>query len=231
MRKIKYLDAPQMGQLPLFSVLTPEQAASLSQQCPVLSFGKNACIYEPDSVASHLYLVLSGWVKTSVAVSEHQELVRRLVRPGEFFGFGGIMGRQRRDESARSLNAPVTVLCIPVAACRAWMQANGHFAQQILHMVTQSIQRCEHRLEVLLSADVRTRIRWFFDEHAFSGARADGYDTLLRFGLTQKDIANMVGATRQTVAAILNEWKRENAIDFSKGRFRVQQPESELKMA
>jgi hypothetical protein len=41
----------------------------------------------------------------------------------------------------------------------------------------------------------------------------------------------MVGATRQTVAAILNEWKRENAIDFSKGRFRVQQPESELKMA
>ena len=39
---------------------------------------------------------------------------------------------------------------------------------------------------------------------------------MIKHSLTQQDIANLVGASRQTVAAILNELRKSNLIHFNR---------------
>ena len=56
----------------------------------------------------------------------------------------------------------------------------------------------------------------FLKESAGERGRQVGYETLVKHGLTQQDIANLVGASRQTVTAILNELKKSNLIHFNR---------------
>jgi hypothetical protein len=56
----------------------------------------------------------------------------------------------------------------------------------------------------------------FLKETAGERGRQVGFETLLKHGLTQQDIANLVGASRQTVTAILNELKKSNLIHFNR---------------
>jgi CRP-like cAMP-binding protein len=63
---------------------------------------------------------------------------------------------------------------------------------------------------------VRTRIVEFLKENADSRGRQVGLETMIKHSLTQQDIANLVGASRQTVAAILNELRKSNLIHFNR---------------
>jgi CRP-like cAMP-binding protein len=53
-------------------------------------------------------------------------------------------------------------------------------------------------------------------ENADSRGRQVGLETMIKHSLTQQDIANLVGASRQTVAAILNELRKSNLIHFNR---------------
>jgi CRP-like cAMP-binding protein len=78
------------------------------------------------------------------------------------------------------------------------------------------LRRAEKQCESLILKDVRTRIVEFLKENADSRGRQVGLETMIKHSLTQQDIANLVGASRQTVAAILNELRKSNLIHFNR---------------
>ena len=99
---------------------------------------------------------------------------------------------------------------------RTLMQRNFQLSQAMILFLGDRLRRAERHWESLILKDVRTRIVDFLKEAAGERGRQVGYETLLKHGLTQQDIANLVGASRQTVTAILNELKKSNLIHFNR---------------
>ena len=76
--------------------------------------------------------------------------------------------------------------------------------------------KAENRLEGLIFKDARTRIVDFIKEYAETRGRQVGYERLFKHSLTQQDIANLTGTSRQTVTSVLNELRKSNLIYFNR---------------
>ncbi|MFT5763438.1 MAG: CRP/FNR family cyclic AMP-dependent transcriptional regulator, partial [Saprospiraceae bacterium] len=73
-----------------------------------------------------------------------------------------------------------------------------------------------NRLESLIFKDARTRIIEFLKDSAEKRGRRVGYEMLLKHSLTQQDIANLTGTSRQTVTSVLNELRKSDLIYFNR---------------
>ena len=83
-------------------------------------------------------------------------------------------------------------------------------------MIGDRLRRVEDRLESLIFKDARTRIIDFIKDSASKRGRQVGFETLIKHSLTQQDIANLTGTSRQTVTSVLNELKKLNLIYFTR---------------
>ena len=74
----------------------------------------------------------------------------------------------------------------------------------------------EKRLESMILEDARSRIINFIKNLANEHGTQVGFETLVKHHMTQQDIANMTGTSRQTVTSILNDLKNANLIYFNR---------------
>ena len=203
---------------PVFDLLNSQQIENLQQNAHFIKYEPNSCIFMQMEPARHIYGVVDGMVKTGIRTDDGKEMIKHLIRSGNLFGTDGILGRLRHNEFAKTLNAPAMVMAIPVQIVKDLMAENVPFLEAIIQVVAKTLQQTETRLEVLLTADVRTRIVHFLKGNTDIEQEIH-LDKLQRYGLTQQDIALMIGATRQTVAIILNEMRKQNLIDFTRKEF------------
>ena len=74
----------------------------------------------------------------------------------------------------------------------------------------------EERLTHMIVKDARERIIEFLLDTASKDGRKVGYEVLVKHHLTQQDIANITGTSRQTVTSVFNDLKKSNQINFSR---------------
>ena len=68
----------------------------------------------------------------------------------------------------------------------------------------------------MILKDARARIIDFLKDNARNQGKQIGYEMLLKHSLTQQDIANFTGTSRQTVTSVLNDLKKSNLIYFKR---------------
>lgn len=204
------------GGLPLFEALNPaelEQLASIAQhrRAPKFQF-----IFMPDEPADHLYLLLQGRLKTGTFSADGREVIKEILQPRTLFGDLALAGETTRSEFAQALHDEAEYLAIRVLDFQLLMQQNQRLVFACLRHLSQRLQRVEERLAKLVLKDARERIIEFLIETAGREGRRVGYETLVKHHLTQQDIANLTGTSRQTVTSVLNDLRKSNLIYFNR---------------
>lgn len=202
------IQVAEITRLPIFEVLSPDETALFLPKIQYSVHPKNTVVFAAQSPADRIYLLLSGYIKTGIILPDEKEVAKQLVQPGDFLGIGTIMNHPVHEEFAKTLSVEAKVLSVSKADFTTLMARNPRFLQAVLQMAGKTLARSEARLEMLLTSDVRTRLDTFLKEHKRHHSDFNGLETLLSFGLTQQDIAHMIGATRQTVALILQEQRK-----------------------
>lgn len=205
-----------LGKLQVLSSLnTPEleQLAAIAhfRRAPKFQF-----IFMPDEAADQLYILGKGRVKTGTFSADGREVIKEILQPETMFGDLALAGETRRSEFAQALHDEVEYLSIKVVDFQLLMQQNQRLVFACLQHLTQRLQRVEERLAKLVLKDARERIIEFLVETAGKEGRRVGYETLLKHHLTQQDIANLTGTSRQTVTSVLNDLRKSNLIYFNR---------------
>lgn len=209
--------ASELSDLPVFGTLQKRELEEVAPLVKVVQYPRNTFIYRPSDSNDAFCFLLKGHLKKGKFLPDGKELVQYLIHPNEFFGFDRLTGHPVRPHYVKSLNGAVTILTVPVSVVERMMVRNEQFSLAILELVAKAVKRSELFLDILLTADVRTRITYFLRENtSTSNGQAAEMDTMMHEGLTQQEIANMIGATRQTVALVLNELRKENKIAFNR---------------
>jgi CRP/FNR family transcriptional regulator, cyclic AMP receptor protein len=207
---------PTLSQFPLLACLTQSELAQLHVMSETYVRHKQGYIYLADEPSDHVYLLLKGMVKIGIYSPDGREIIKSIQHPYSLFGELGLTGEQRRNEFACALSNEVQFMSVRVEDFRTLMQYNFDFMQAMLLYLGERLRRAERQWESLIFKDVRTRIVEFLKENAGEHGRQVGFEMLLKHGLTQQDIANIVGASRQTVASILNSLRKSNQIYFNR---------------
>lgn len=200
----------------LFSTLTAAELQQLAAITELRTTHKHGFIYLADEPSDYLCLLLQGTIKIGIYSPDGREIIKSIQHPFTMFGELGLTGEGRRAEFACAMNQEVRYGVVRVDDFKRLIQHNFELAQAVMLYLGERLRKAERQWESLILKDVRTRIVEFLKESAGERGRQVGFETLVKHGLTQQDIANLVGASRQTVTAILNELRKSNLIHFNR---------------
>ena len=89
-----------LKQVPLFSLLDPEEAAVLAGQVEVRNFAPRQRIYKIGESGGRGYIVISGKVRVVTVDEDGQEVLVNEAEPGDFFGFASMLDRTLHQTEA-----------------------------------------------------------------------------------------------------------------------------------
>ena len=205
-------------QRPPFLGLSEQDIAALSRRAVTRAFPKNTIILNEGDQTDSLYIILSGRVKVFLANEEGKEIVLDTQGPGEYFG-EMVLDEGPRSASVMTLE-PCRFQLIPKEDVKALLQSHPDFA---MHLVRKLIYRgrvlTEH-VKSLALQNVYGRFAKLLNEMAVP---QDG-KRVLQEKLSQQEMANRVGASREMINRIVKDLTTGGYISVDGQRIVIHKP-------
>lgn len=205
-----------LSQYPLFANLTTEEFNKILPKVEFEDYKKNEKIYSINDKSDRIYFLAKGSVKLSNVSEDGRELIKAILHPMAVFGESSIGNQKFRLENAICMEEKVSLAYIPVRDLRILMIQNRVLSNNFIRLLSDKLFNTEQKFENLIFKDARSRIIEFLKDSADKQGRKVGLEMLVKHSLTQQDIANITGTSRQTVTSVLNELKKENLIHFNR---------------
>lgn len=206
----------QLRALPFFESLQADQMQYLLDIGQLRQIGRHDLCYDKGMPSDTLFFLLDGVVKIGSMADENREIIKRVLYAPNLFGELGLVGETERQDFAMNISDEATVLVISVNQFKVFMGQNMDLSLSMINWIGTRLRKVEARLESMIFKDARERIIDFLKDSAESQGKKIGYELLIKHFLTQQDIANFTGTSRQTVTSVLNELKKSNLIHFNR---------------
>lgn len=203
--------------IPFFNVLERSEMDALAAHMELNTAPKYTNIFSEGDPADSFYILSEGSVKIGAHHEDGREVIKQVLHPRMVFGEMALIQQNVPHHNfAAALSSNTAYYKIGVEAFRQIMDKNPQLSMSIVSMIGLKLRQTENQLESLIFKDARGRIIDFILENAQACGRQVGLETLLKHSLTQQDIANYTGTSRQTVTAVLNDLRKTNKIYFTR---------------
>ena len=205
-----------LSQFPLFDVLSEEELTYLDKFTEAKIYKKYDHIFQEDEASDTIYFLTKGVIKLGSHSNDGREVIKNILHPHAMFGELGLVGEEKRQGFAEVMNEPAECLLLKVSDFRKLMDQNHQLCFNVINLVGGKLRKAESRLESLIFKDARARIIDFLKDSVEKRGRKVGFEMLLKHSLTQQDIANITGTSRQTVTSVLNDLRKSDLIYFNR---------------
>lgn len=205
-----------LGSLPPLTPLDADELRQLAGMAQYRRVSKFHFIFMPDEAADQMFFLIRGRIKLGTYAYDGREVIKEILQPAAIFGDLALAGELKRSEFAQAMHDEVEYLAVRTDDFQTLMQQNQRLVFACLQHLGSRLQRVEERLASLVLKDARERIIDFLVDTAGKEGRRVGYETLVKHYLTQQEIANLTGTSRQTVTSVLNDLRKSNLIYFNR---------------
>jgi CRP/FNR family cyclic AMP-dependent transcriptional regulator len=190
---------------PLFAALDEDAASALRSSMTEVAFDKGDVIFAEGDDGDRLYVVLDGKVKLGVTSTDGRENLLSVQGPGEMFGELSLFDPGPRTSTATALT-DCTLVGLGHADLTAWLTGRPALAQSLLQALAQRLRRTNEAMADLVFADVPGRVaKALLDLGERFGSQSDE-GIHVTHDLTQEELAQLVGASRETVNKALADF-------------------------
>ncbi len=198
--------------IPLFAGLSAEMLQSIESHAIIRNYRRNTVVIEQGGEATYLYVLVSGRVRVYLAEQNGKELVLNTLGPGAHFGELALLGDNERSASVMT-QEDSKFLVISKKSFTDFLHDHPEITIDVIHHLVQQIRDLTERVGVLGLRDVYGRVAATLQAQAHE---EDG--RLITASLTQQELAQMVGASREMVSRILKDLKLGGYIDIESKR-------------
>ena len=209
----------------LFNLLCPHKFKDYKKCHDFDIYKKSDYIYFEEDSANKIFLIEKGKVKIGYYTEEGDEIVKAILTKGELFGEKAILGEEKRNEFAQSIDSSTSICPIGIETMHDLMRDNKTFSLKIYKFLGLRFKKLERRLQLVLFKDTKTRFLEFMkelcEEYGYDCNKTG--DKIIVHPYTQKDIASLIGTSRSNLNVLMNELKEENKISFNRKELRILQ--------
>lgn len=216
-----------LEEIPLFANLTTAEVERMNERAHSRKFQAGAQVITADQSGEALYVVLSGSVKIQVDQIDGSTVTFAILGPGQIIGELSMI-----DDSSRSANVVTMVesnlLWIDRRDFREFLDASKALCQNLVAELSFRLRQANRQIEALSSLDVTARVarQILALSEAFGEEDRQGRTRIL-IALTQTDIAELVGATRERVNKAFVALKKRKILAVSRDhRITILDPEA-----
>ncbi len=190
------------AQIPFLRLLGQGDAEALVQRVRRRHVAKAERILRAGAAGDEVVLVLSGRVRLVAYGSDQREVMLAIRGPGELLGEMAALGAQRRTASAIAVDE-VEAGFLHADEFREYLREHPDAALVLIRMLVRRLSEADRDRVALATQDSVGRIaRRLLDLAAEHGAPSGG-GTRIELSLTQDELAQWTGATRETVSRAL----------------------------
>jgi CRP-like cAMP-binding protein len=194
---------PWLGQLELLTGVSQQVQRRFNAMIRTTNRRRGEWIFVPGDAADSVYLLQHGRMKITALSEDGQEVLHQIVGPGEIFGDTSALLGIARTTSAQALE-PSLVCEIHRKDFEALLSMYPELSFRLLRSVGLRLKKAEAHLVNVICNDVPRRVSEALSDlmDKEPGAGSDGP---VRIRITQQDLANLIGASRQKTWEALKE--------------------------
>ncbi|RDI16385.1 Crp/Fnr family transcriptional regulator [Lentzea flaviverrucosa] len=191
-----------MSIVPTTDPVLAKLAASAGEQ---VRFSRGQKIFTQGDSGQQLYIVHSGKVKIGRCTAEGREHLLSICGPADMFGELSVLDPGPRAATATAVT-DVSLLSVDGAALREQIKAHPELAVHMLRVLARRVRRSNTKVGDVIFADVPGRVAKTLLELAMRFGEPDKSGTKLDHELSQQEIAQYIGASRETVNKVLSHF-------------------------
>ncbi len=207
----------------LLQVLTLAERSRLEPGLRVHQCRRGERLYAPGDAADVVYAVTQGVVKLSTRSPDEREVILDFVEQGEIFGELAVLDETSRDHAADAHEDTVVVL-IERQRLAAVIREIPELGFQFNRVLAKRLRTMRARIEELLCKSAQTRMALTLASLADAHGITDAGGVLIPLRLSQRDIAGLAGLSRETVNAVLQDFRSRDLVETNGRRLRILHP-------
>jgi CRP/FNR family transcriptional regulator, cyclic AMP receptor protein len=189
----------------IFQGVDPSAVEDLRTALEPVSFPRAHVIFAEGELGDRLYIILSGKVKIGRKSPDGRENLLAVFGPSDMFGELSIFDPGPRTSTATTVTE-VQAVTMDRTALREWIAKRPEIAEQLLRVIARRLRRTNNMLADLIFTDVPGRVAKALLQLAHDFGTQEGGMLRVTHDLTQEEIAQLVGASRETVNKALADF-------------------------
>ena len=195
----------------VFEQLTRAERQRLEKRAVMQTFRRREIIYFPTEPGERVLLLARGRVKIKAVTPDGKETIFAFIDEGEMFGELALVDSAPRNEYAEAIE-DAQVIAIPREDMLWLMGQRPDVALHVTKLLGFRRRRIENRLVNILFRTNRERIVALLLELLQSHGRPTATGWEIHLQLSHQELANLIGATRETVTLTLGQLQKEGLV-------------------
>lgn len=197
----------------LFCNLSPAALARLSEITASATYPKGATLFVEGQPSRGLFILCAGHVKLSTSASDGKTLILRISEPGDLLGLPATISGRAYEVTADVIE-PTQANFISRADFMKFLSDYGEAAVRVAQELSETYQTAFAEMRTIgLSHSVREKLaRFILDWSAHHPS--DNGSVKFNLTLTHEEIAQMIGASRETVTRVFAEFKKRGLLQI-----------------
>jgi len=190
---------------PLFSGLDDDAAAALGASMTETRVHRGDVLFREGDSGDRLYVVTEGKIKLGRTSADGRENLLAILGPGQMFGELSVFDPGPRSATATAVT-DCTVQSLSHDGLSPWLDTRPDVARGLLNQLASRLRRANDVVADLVFSDVPGRVaKALLDLSQRFGRSADD-GVHVHHDLTQEELAQLVGASRETVNKALADF-------------------------
>ena len=203
-----------LSEAPLFDALSEEDSRALRAGVSVVKLARGDRLFSEGDIGDRLYIIISGKIKLTRAAPDGRENLQSVHGPGEMFGELSLFDPVPRTATATAVT-DAELAGLAHDDVRKWLSTRPEVAMHLLAALAQRLRRINDVKADLVFTDVPGRVAKALLDLAerFGVQNSEGIQ--VNHDLTQEELAQLVGASRETVNKALADFAARGWIQLA----------------
>ncbi|HEV2357544.1 MAG TPA: Crp/Fnr family transcriptional regulator [bacterium] len=209
---------------PLLKGLTAAQFRAVAAAARHRAVTPHGLFFRQGDSATLIFVLLTGEVKLAELHADGEEVIHRMVWPGEAFGGIAAWGDTVYPVSAEAMQRSDAFAWEGPAMMRL-LARYPSIALNTLHLMIARVHELQNRVTELTVERVEQRLARALRRLAAHVGRRVDRGTLIDLPLSRQDLAELTGTTLYTASRIVSRWEELGVVEAGRERLLIVQPE------
>jgi CRP-like cAMP-binding protein len=196
--------------------LRPEELARLAATATLVRHRPQATIFQKGDPGGSMMAVVRGRVKICTYSADGKELVLNIIDRGGLFGEIALLDGQPRSADAVAIE-DAELLVLERNRLMPFLTANPEIATRLIAVLCQRLRATSEVLEDALLRDAPSRVARGLLRLTTTFGKREAGGTRLDIKLSQQQIGNLIGISRESINKYIVEWSRLGYLVVSAG--------------
>ncbi len=216
------ISSPQqlLNKIPLFNSLSDSDLENLSESVRLQSLKKGQTLFRKGDEGSSLYIIKQGTIKIVLPSRLGDEVIVTIFSEGDFFGEMALFDGKPRSADALAME-PTKIYMLSRNDFLLFLQSNINAMKSILSQLTNRLRNTDDFLESTCFLSVSARLAKKLLDLTESYGQQDGDGVYIDLNLTQKELGDMIGSTRESINKELKILRDKGLIVMQENKIQI----------